>query len=53
MLEGAGVVRSIRAGRESLFAFRPEPLVALRSYLEQVSGQWDDALARLQAFVED
>ena len=30
VLEGAGVVRSVRAGRESLFAFRPEPLRELR-----------------------
>jgi DNA-binding transcriptional ArsR family regulator len=52
VLEGAGVVHSVRAGRESLFAFRPEPLRELRSYLERVSGQWDDALARLKSFVE-
>jgi DNA-binding transcriptional ArsR family regulator len=44
VLEGAGVVRSIRAGRESLFAFRPEPFRDLQSYLHQVSGQWDHAL---------
>jgi DNA-binding transcriptional ArsR family regulator len=52
VLEGAGVVRSVRAGRESLFAFRPEPLRELRSYLDQVSHQWDDALERLRSFVE-
>jgi len=52
VLEGAGVVRSVRAGRESLFAFRPEPLRELRSYLDQVSGQWDNALERLKSFVE-
>ena len=52
VLEGAGVVRSIRAGRENLFEFRPAPLKDLRSYLERVSGQWDDALARLKSFVE-
>jgi DNA-binding transcriptional ArsR family regulator len=52
VLEGAGVVRSVRAGRENLFAFRPEPLREIRSYLDQVSEQWDDALERLKAFVE-
>jgi DNA-binding transcriptional ArsR family regulator len=52
VLEGAGIVHSIRAGRESLFAFQPEPLRDLQSYLERVSGQWDDALARLKSFVE-
>jgi DNA-binding transcriptional ArsR family regulator len=53
VLEGAGVVRSVRVGRESLFAFRPEPLEDLRSYLERVSDQWDDALGRLKSFVEN
>jgi DNA-binding transcriptional ArsR family regulator len=52
VLEGAGVVHSVRAGRESLFAFRPEPLRELRSYLDRVSGQWDGALERLKSFVE-
>jgi DNA-binding transcriptional ArsR family regulator len=52
VLEGAGIVRGGRVGRESLFAFRPEPLREIRSYLEQVSGEWDDALTRLKSFVE-
>jgi DNA-binding transcriptional ArsR family regulator len=52
VLEGAGVVRSVRAGRENLFALRPEPLRDVRSYLDHVSAQWDDALGRLKAFVE-
>jgi DNA-binding transcriptional ArsR family regulator len=53
VLEAAGVVRSIRAGRESLFALEPKPIDDLRRYLETVSAQWDDALARLKAFVEE
>jgi DNA-binding transcriptional ArsR family regulator len=52
VLESAGIVRSTRAGRESLFAFDPEPIAEIREYLELVSGQWDQALARLQSFVE-
>lgn len=52
VLEGAGVVHSVRVGRESRFAFRPEPLRELQTYLERVSGQWDDSLARLKTFVE-
>jgi hypothetical protein len=52
VLEGAGVVRSLRVGRESLFEFRPEPLFEVRSYLERISDQWDQALARLKSFVE-
>ncbi|HKW55413.1 MAG TPA: metalloregulator ArsR/SmtB family transcription factor [Stellaceae bacterium] len=53
VLEGAGVVRSMRAGRESRFALEPEPLADARDYLDRVSQQWDDALARLKSFVEE
>jgi DNA-binding transcriptional ArsR family regulator len=52
VLENAGVVQSVRVGRESRFEFRQEPLKELQSYLERVSEQWDEALARLKAFVE-
>ena len=52
VLADAGVVRSARRGRESLFALEPRPLEALRNYLDRVSRQWDDALARLKAHVE-
>ena len=52
VLEGAGVVQSARVGRESLFEFKPEPLRDVRAYLDRVSGQWDQALARLKSFVE-
>lgn len=53
VLEGAGIVRSERTGRESRFVFEPRPLREARSYLEVVSQQWDDALSRLAAFVEE
>jgi DNA-binding transcriptional ArsR family regulator len=52
VLEEAGLVSSIRVGRESRFALRPEPLDRARSYLDTVSMQWDDALARLSDFVK-
>jgi len=52
VLEDAGMVRSTRVGRESQFSLAPEPLEDIRSYLESVSRQWDDALARLKAFAE-
>jgi DNA-binding transcriptional ArsR family regulator len=52
VLEGAGVVRSMRAGRESRFTLEPRPIDDARAYLDLVSRQWDDALARLKAFVE-
>jgi DNA-binding transcriptional ArsR family regulator len=52
MLEGARIVRSVRTGRESLFELDPAPIRAVREYADVVSQQWDDALGRLQAFVE-
>ena len=53
VLEGVGVVRSTRSGRESLYALEPQPLADARDYLDRVSKQWDDALARLKSFVEE
>ena len=52
VLENVGVVRGVRSGRESLYVFEPQPFDTIRSYLDQVSRQWDDALARLKSFVE-
>ena len=52
VLKGARIVESVRKGRESLFALRPEPLRDVQDYLERVSEQWDHALARLKSFVE-
>ena len=51
VLEGAGVVRSERIGRQSLFEFQPAPFKELKSYLDRIAGEWDDALARLKSFV--
>jgi DNA-binding transcriptional ArsR family regulator len=52
VLQQAGVVRSERAGRQSLFTFDPAPVEEVRDYLDRVSAQWDEALGRLKAFVE-
>ena len=52
VLEGAGLVRSVRAGRESLYEFKPKPIDSLKTYLDHVSRQWDEALGRLKALVE-
>jgi DNA-binding transcriptional ArsR family regulator len=53
VLENAGIVRKLRVGRESLFAFDPRPLSELHEYLDRMSRRWDDALARFKSFVED
>jgi hypothetical protein len=42
----------VRAGRESLFEFDPEPMRGIREYVDEVSEQWDQGLSRLKAFVE-
>ena len=52
MLESAGVVGSLRSGRETRFALRPDRLAAARAYLEDVGRQWEAALGRLKDFVE-
>jgi DNA-binding transcriptional ArsR family regulator len=52
VLAAAGLVRSVRVGRESLFELEPRPIEEVRAYLERVSRQWDHALARLKAHVE-
>lgn len=52
VLESAGIVHSVRAGRESLFAMDPAPVLEMKDYLDFVSKQWDEALGRLKALVE-
>jgi DNA-binding transcriptional ArsR family regulator len=53
VLEGAGVVRAARMGRESLFELDTGPIEEVKQYLNSVSRQWDEALGRLKAFVEE
>ena len=53
VLESAGIVRSVRTGRESRFKLDPQPIEGLKQYLDFVSEQWDQALSGLKSFVED
>ena len=53
VMEGAGLVRSARRGRESVWQLDQRRLEDARRYLDQISKQWDDALGRLRKFVED
>lgn len=53
VLEDAGVVRSVRVGRESRFVLQARPLDDAKAYLDRVSRHWDAALGRLKALVED
>lgn len=52
VLEEAGLVHSLRDGRESLFKLDPKPIHEAMQYLDLVSKQWDQALSRLKDFVE-
>jgi DNA-binding transcriptional ArsR family regulator len=53
VLQDAGIVRSVRAGRESRFEYEPQAIEQVQDYLTQVSRHWDQALVRLKSFVED
>jgi DNA-binding transcriptional ArsR family regulator len=52
VLESAGIVHGVRAGRESLFEFDPQPMEQIKNYIDLVSEQWDQTLSRLKLFVE-
>jgi len=43
----------VRVGRESRFELEPHAIDDVRTYLDQVSKQWEDALARLKLLVEE
>jgi DNA-binding transcriptional ArsR family regulator len=52
VLAEAGLVTDRKRGRERLYALEAAPLDDARRYLDQVSAQWDKAIARLRALVE-
>jgi DNA-binding transcriptional ArsR family regulator len=52
VLEGAGLVRGVRQGREQLWELQPGQLLAARRHLDLISRQWDEALARFKAALE-
>jgi DNA-binding transcriptional ArsR family regulator len=52
VLSEAGLVHSRRRGRERIWALEPRRLSDAHDYLDRISEQWDEALASLQAFVE-
>lgn len=52
ILQLAGLVRSTRRGRESVFELDPKPLGEARRSLDWIAQSWDVKLARLKALVE-
>ncbi len=53
VMKQAGLVRSKRHGRESVWQLDQRRLEDARHYLDLISKQWDAALGRLREFVED
>lgn len=52
-LAEAGLVRDSRRGRERIWELEPKRIDKARRWLDQISEQWDAAIDRLKAFVED
>lgn len=54
-LAAVGLVRSKRPGgqRQRIWELKPQRLEEARRYLDRISRQWDGALERLRAFVEE
>lgn len=53
VLEAAGLAHPERSGRETVWALDRRPLAKARDHLDLVARQWDEAIERLRAFVED
>ena len=53
VLEHAGLARGSQAGRERIWELRPQRLSEVRRHLDQISRQWNAAIERLRALVED
>jgi DNA-binding transcriptional ArsR family regulator len=52
-LADAHLVRSRRRGRQQIYELDPRRLEAARQCLERISREWDTALGRLKALVEE
>lgn len=53
VMNRAGLVRNRRLGRESVWELEQARLADARRYLDAISKQWDQALARLKSLVEE
>lgn len=53
VLAEAGLVKDVKVGRERLWQFDPTQLEQARRTLEVIGAQWDQALAKLKASVEE
>jgi len=53
VLKRAVLVASKRIGRETRFRLKPDRIVKARDYLTRAAAQWDEAIERLRAAVEE
>lgn len=53
VLADAGLVHATRRGRDQIWALRRQQLDEARRCLDRISNEWDAALGRLRAFVEE
>ncbi|MET0371230.1 MAG: winged helix-turn-helix domain-containing protein [Sphingobium sp.] len=53
VLLNAGLVQRSHTGREARFALQRQAIEEARLWLDEVGAQWDEALRRMKAFVED
>ena len=52
VLSEARLVRGVRRGRQHVWKLEPQRLADARDYLDRVDADWDAALLRLKALVE-
>src|SRR5262245_30930912 len=53
VLSRAGLARGERRGRERIWQLVPRRLAEAKECLDQISQQWDVAIGRLEAFLEE
>jgi len=53
VLAVAGVATASRSGREQRWSLDQEQLAQARQFLDRIAQQWQGALGRLKAFVEE
>lgn len=52
VLDQAGLVTGRKAGRETLYTARPEPLDNAARWMDAVAAEWDARLARIKHLAE-
>jgi DNA-binding transcriptional ArsR family regulator len=53
VLENAGLVQSVRSGRQTLWELTPGQLRDAQRFLDEISDRWDQAIGRLKSHLEE